>query len=81
MPETEEEKQARWKAAAAKAFYTPQMMHALNMSKQQSQVSIFVGRKCWNKWLCTILMFIHMPHLPIFKILEINQLIYVQPSA
>jgi len=39
MPETEEEKKKRWAAAAAKnAYMTPAMMHAINMSKQQSQV-------------------------------------------
>ncbi|CAK8689682.1 uncharacterized protein LOC143460902 [Clavelina lepadiformis] len=37
MPESEEERKKRWAAAAAKSYMTPTMMHALNMSKQQSQ--------------------------------------------
>lgn len=42
MPETEEEKKARWARNAAKnAYMTPQMAHAMNMSKFQSQVDYF----------------------------------------
>uniref|UniRef100_H2YLT3 Uncharacterized protein n=1 Tax=Ciona savignyi TaxID=51511 RepID=H2YLT3_CIOSA len=38
MPETDEEKRKRWaKAASVNSFMTPSMVHALNMSKQQSR--------------------------------------------
>nr|XP_039263022.1 LIM and SH3 domain protein 1-like [Styela clava] len=37
MPETEEEKQKRWAKSRAMAYMTPAMVHAMEMSKYQSQ--------------------------------------------